>query len=271
MTIDEFSALWTPPFDRYGLFRVHETGGYLVASFEHRAVTLICDDDLAEAVVRRMLEAGVPIVDDFPAPAAWQWLARDLRDVGCDVTTVERLPDACAGRPESVPVLVRWVGELRDVEAPSGNRDWLMGHIVRALIVSGADITALMLDLLPHAGIGSLTVVEHAIETGASTEHADRILDFVDDEQHGLRRDRLILLLVRIAKRHPRTLEVLSRIVVDDTAAPAAMAALARLHPREAVDLIAPRLQHTDRTIARAAKINHRIALDKSTRQRRSR
>ena len=56
----------------------------------------------------------------------------------------------------------------------------------------------------------------------------------------------------------------------DDSAAPAAMAALARLHPYEAVDLIAPKLEHPDRTIARSAKTSHRIAQDKSARRRRT-
>jgi hypothetical protein len=269
VTIESFGEYWTAPPGRYGLLRT-PNGPLIVADLENRLVTLICDDDLGEEVVRRMLHAGVPVIDGVPDPAAWSRLAQELREVGCEAATVEQLPDACRGCPDAVPVLVRWVGELPAVERPSGNRDWLMGSIVKALTVrhAGVDVTPVLLDLFPSAGGMLQSQVADAIATTATGAHADRILDLVEDEQYGSARCRLILALKRVAKRHPRTLSVLTRVVEDDTVAADAMHVLARLHPQQAVDVITSKLPHDDQWIARAARINLRIAVDKTARHR---
>jgi hypothetical protein len=267
--IERYREYWTVP-GRWGLLRSGSTGHFLPANVDDRTVSVICEDDLADEVVRRMLEAGVPVIDEFPDPPAWIRLAEDLRDVGCEVAKVEQLPDACRQCPDALPVLIHWTRELPKVASPTGNRHWLMDHIVKALLAldAGVDLMPVLFEVLPDAGWLAQDEVLGGIADRATTEHVDRLFELVLDAGYGCSRRPLIRALPRIAKRHPRTLDVLTRLLDDDTAVEDAMYVLARLHPRVAIELIGAKLEHPDEGVARAAKINHRIARDKTYRPR---
>ncbi|MFD9483586.1 hypothetical protein ACFWBX_06195 [Streptomyces sp. NPDC059991] len=69
MSLDEFRYLWETPEGRYVLVIVDKMagdGGLVIYDAFGRSAELIDDDDLHDEVVRRMREARVPVMDDFP-------------------------------------------------------------------------------------------------------------------------------------------------------------------------------------------------------------
>jgi len=70
MDLAYFEHMWTSPPGRYALVRVEqdeEAVGLLPLGLAAKAVVLIDEDDpLADAVVQRMVEAGVPVLDREP-------------------------------------------------------------------------------------------------------------------------------------------------------------------------------------------------------------
>ena len=65
MNIEEFSQLWTSPAGTYVLERFHVEGEEVLLIYcpKEESVFHIDDDGLQAAVVQRMIEAGIDIVD----------------------------------------------------------------------------------------------------------------------------------------------------------------------------------------------------------------
>lgn len=65
--LKEFSCLWSQKGEDYALLRVTSAGtsDFLIVRRSTRSTLFIEDDTLAEAVVQKMLEHGVPVCDDF--------------------------------------------------------------------------------------------------------------------------------------------------------------------------------------------------------------
>jgi hypothetical protein len=66
--LEEFEDMWTAPPGHYALVRVESEGlGLVPIDLHHKAAVLIDEDnELAEAVIRQMIEAGVPVLDYLP-------------------------------------------------------------------------------------------------------------------------------------------------------------------------------------------------------------
>ncbi len=60
--LSDYEALWTTQRDRYVLF--HTGSSYIIVEVETQGVVRIEDPDLAETVKRRMIDAGVEIVEE---------------------------------------------------------------------------------------------------------------------------------------------------------------------------------------------------------------
>ena len=68
MSVDQFRYLWTDSAGRYVLIRLAPDSVSRMVIFDRQdlSVVLVDDDDLSDQVVRRMIDAGVEILDDFP-------------------------------------------------------------------------------------------------------------------------------------------------------------------------------------------------------------
>jgi hypothetical protein len=68
--LEEFEHLWTTEASKYVLWKAGT--GYLPVKVDGKEplALVIEDDDLAKAVEARMIEAGVPVVDDLPGFAS---------------------------------------------------------------------------------------------------------------------------------------------------------------------------------------------------------
>lgn len=182
-------------------------------------------------------------------------LVQELQAVGLEVTDVWQLVRMRA-YPEAIPVLIRWVRELPDAEPPSAERDRLLEGIVRALSVPEARPVAAepLMDLFPKTAGPLQWIVGNAIEVTASAGQSDRLLDLVENKDFGSSRQMLVLALRRVAKKNPRTLKVLRRCVDDDTVVSQAMTVLASVDPQTAVQLVEPKVRHSDPAVAAAAR-----------------
>jgi hypothetical protein len=74
MNIEEYKHLWQPGFAGNVLIRVDAGGsgdvqGLVIFDPQDRTVLLIDDEDVENEVVRRMLEAGAPVLDSVPPEA----------------------------------------------------------------------------------------------------------------------------------------------------------------------------------------------------------
>ncbi|MEU9656423.1 hypothetical protein [Streptomyces chartreusis] len=71
MEIEEYRHLWQPGFGGSVLVRLKGDIGtgaedFVIYNINERNVLLIEDEGECQEVVRRMLESGAPILDDFP-------------------------------------------------------------------------------------------------------------------------------------------------------------------------------------------------------------
>jgi hypothetical protein len=71
---EEYRSLWQPGFDGNVLIRLERSSEssseeFVIYDLEERNVLLIEDEGTYQEVVRRMIAAGVPILDTFPPNA----------------------------------------------------------------------------------------------------------------------------------------------------------------------------------------------------------
>ncbi|MFF4053566.1 hypothetical protein ACFYZ5_43900 [Streptomyces chartreusis] len=74
MEIEEYRHLWQPGFGGSALVRLKEDIGtgvedFVIYNINERNVLLIEDEGEYQELVRRMIESGAPILDDFPPRA----------------------------------------------------------------------------------------------------------------------------------------------------------------------------------------------------------
>jgi hypothetical protein len=81
--LNDLRELWTSPAGRFQLHSIEAAGGLLPFDAQHQQAVLIEDDALAQRVIARMLDAGVPVVR-IPAPCLVdQCPQRPVRDSLC--------------------------------------------------------------------------------------------------------------------------------------------------------------------------------------------
>ncbi len=66
MLVSRWRHLWSTP-GAYALVRLREDAPYSIVSLRPLSAILIEDDDAYAAVVRLMIDAGVPVLDSLPS------------------------------------------------------------------------------------------------------------------------------------------------------------------------------------------------------------
>ncbi len=92
----------------------------------------------------------------------------------------------------------------------------------------------------------------HILGRLADRSKVDQIIELLLDASHGVAREGLIEVLVRL--KPERSVEILLQLLQDETVALQAIRALGRLRVREAIPYIQPFLQHPNPLIRRVAK-----------------
>ncbi len=70
VTLEEHRDLWTSPPGTYALLRTQgdlALESLLVVNVPARSLLIIDDDEVVGEVIQRMLDAGVPVIDEFPS------------------------------------------------------------------------------------------------------------------------------------------------------------------------------------------------------------
>jgi len=197
-------------------------------------------------------------------------IALDLESVGVHVKDPADLVDTDFPYPAAIPVLIRWIDELRTVELSDDDRGYLWETLARALTVPQARPAAgpALAQLFREESLSQMTrwAVGNALDTVADPSLLDEMLAIATDRRFGMARQMVVHALGRVGKGRRRE-EVVDRLIElldDDTVVAHAIIALTKLRAARAVDAIA---RHVDSDIPIARKSARTAVAKLRTRQ----
>ncbi len=184
-------------------------------------------------------------------------IARDLELVGVHVKDPTDLVQTDAPYPAAVPVLIRWIDQLRTIELSDADRSYLWEMLARALTVREARRVAgpALVRLFREEQLPEMKrwAVGNALDTVADASMLDEIIAIARDRRFGMARQMVVNALGRVGKetRREEVIDCLIELLDDETVVAFAIMALTKLRAVRAVDEIA---KHVDSHIPIAKK-----------------
>jgi HEAT repeat protein len=192
-----------------------------------------------------------------PTRHVMRMIAQDLESVGVHVKDHTYLIETNVPYPSAIPVLIRWIDQLRTVDLSDDDREYLWETLARALTVRQARPAAgpALVVLFREESLAEVTrwTVGNALDTVADPSLLDEMLAIAADRRYGMARQMVVHALGRVGQgqRREEVVDLLIELLDDDTVVAHAIIALTKLRAARAVDAIA---RHVDSEIPIARK-----------------
>jgi HEAT repeat protein len=186
------------------------------------------------------------------APAGF---INELEEVGLAVESPWDLVNSRRSYRAAIPVLLEWL-ERADIEMPPAERPKFREALVRSLAVKearGVAAPALLREFgRSDASFDYRWAVGSALEVVADDVVFDDVVELARDRSYGRDRQMVVLALARM--KDPRSVEVLTELLEDDTVTGHAVMALGRLKAAQARSAIERCLEHPQPWVRKEAK-----------------
>jgi len=175
-------------------------------------------------------------------------VARALRSVGVEVSSVWDLVNEARPYPEAIPILLQWLPKVTDDRIKEG--------IIRALTVKearGIAAKPLIREFEESKDLyGAKWAAGNALSVVADDSVFGDLTRLARDKRHGKAREMVVVALGNM--KNPRAVDVLVELLEDDEAAGHAIIALGKLKAKKARSYIEPFLSHPQQWIRTEAK-----------------